>query len=101
MTPEVMDQARELGIFGNRETLVRKMARHSAPFTHPDGNRRYEGFILRVEDGMVVNICKHETSHESHDEAPEIIVVTCPVCNDDGKYCEYCNGTGKVTDTLS
>jgi hypothetical protein len=54
----VVEQAQRLGLFGNVEKRVLRMARHSAPFTHHAGNRRFEGWVLRIEQGVVVSIKK-------------------------------------------
>lgn len=41
-------QARELGLAGNVEAIIARMARYAAPFTHDAGNRRFEGYVLEV-----------------------------------------------------
>jgi hypothetical protein len=60
--PVVLAQARQLGLIGNVEKRVKRMARHSAPITHKEGNRRYESFILRIDKGVVRSICKFDPS---------------------------------------
>lgn len=45
-----------LGIDGDVEARIARMARRSAPYTHPDGNRRFEGFLLTVDGDTVVDI---------------------------------------------
>jgi hypothetical protein len=56
--PVVLIQARRLGLIGNVEKRVARMAKFAAPFTHPEGNRRFESFILRIEKGVVKSIRK-------------------------------------------
>jgi len=56
--PEALAQAQKLGLFGNVEKRLARMARLSAPFTHQAGNRRFESYVLRVQDGQVVSIKK-------------------------------------------
>lgn len=58
--PNVVSQAQQLGLFGNVEKRIARMARRSAPFTHEAGNRRFEGFILRIEKGVVTSIRKFD-----------------------------------------
>ena len=58
VAPAVIEQAHKLGLFGNVEKRIARMARHSAPFTHRAGNRRFEGWVLRIEQGTVVSIKK-------------------------------------------
>jgi hypothetical protein len=58
VAPAVIEQAHKLGLFGNVEKRIARMARHSAPFTHQAGNRRFEGYVLRIEQGTVVSIQK-------------------------------------------
>jgi hypothetical protein len=54
--PIVIVQARQVGLIGNVERRVRRMAKYSAPITHQEGNRRYESFILRIEKGVVKSL---------------------------------------------
>ena len=53
VSPEARKQAQALGIRGDVEAKVARMARHAAPFTHPNANRRFERFIMRVEADSV------------------------------------------------
>ena len=56
--PDALAQAQKLGLFGNVEKRLARMARLSAPFTHQAGNRRFESYVLRVQDGQGVSIKK-------------------------------------------
>jgi len=58
LAPGVIEQAQKLGLFGNVEKRLLRMARHSAPFTHQAGNRRFEAWVLRIDQGVVVSIKK-------------------------------------------
>jgi hypothetical protein len=53
---EAVKQARELGLGGDLVRRLQRMAMRSAPFTHPEGNRRFDTFVLRVTDNEVVSI---------------------------------------------
>jgi hypothetical protein len=53
VSPEAPEQAQRLGIRGDVEAKVARMARHAAPFTHPNANRRFERFIMRVDEDTV------------------------------------------------
>jgi hypothetical protein len=54
VSAEARKQAQTLGIRGDVEAKVARMARCSAPFTHPKANRRFERFVMRVEQETVV-----------------------------------------------
>jgi hypothetical protein len=58
--PSVVAAARRMGMFGNVEHRIARMARHGAPFTHAAGNRRFDSYVLRVEGGRVVGIQKFD-----------------------------------------
>jgi len=47
-------QARELGIAGSVVERLQRMAMRSAPVTHPEGNRRFDDFVLAIEDKPIV-----------------------------------------------
>ena len=54
--PKVLEQARKAGLFGNVERRLRKMVFLAAPASFPEGNRRYEGFLFRIEKGVLKEI---------------------------------------------
>lgn len=56
VAPEAVAEAQKLGLFGNVEKRLARMARNSAPFTHQAGNRRFESYVLRIEGGRVISI---------------------------------------------
>ena len=51
-----LDQASSLGLGDDTQAELRRMAREAAPFTHAEGNRRFEGWWLRLEHGEVVAV---------------------------------------------
>jgi hypothetical protein len=53
VSAEARKQAQTLGVRGDAEAKVARMARHAAPFTHPMANRRFQHFIMRVENDIV------------------------------------------------
>ena len=53
VSAETRKQARTLGIRGDVEARVARMARRAARFTHPMANLRYERFIMRVEGDTI------------------------------------------------
>lgn len=63
--PEAIRQAQRVGLSGNVEQEVARMARYSAPFTHPAGNRRYYEFVMRIENEAVVSIAKLDDGVEA------------------------------------
>jgi hypothetical protein len=54
VSAEARKQAQTLGIRGDIEAQVARMARHAAPFTHQMANRRFDRFIMRVEHETVI-----------------------------------------------
>ena len=58
VTPEALARARALGLYGDTEKRVLRAARRSAPFTSPLGNRRFQGFALTIECGVVKDIVR-------------------------------------------
>jgi hypothetical protein len=60
VSEDALRQARRAGLFGNLENRLKKMARFSAPFTDPEGkgrvNRRFESFVLKIENGVVTDV---------------------------------------------
>lgn len=53
VSAEARRQARTLGIHGDVEARVARMARRAARFTHPTANLRFERFILRLEGDTI------------------------------------------------
>jgi len=54
--------AREAGIFGNVEARLSRMARRSAPVTSDLGNRRFQEFIMQVDDGVMLGVYRVDAS---------------------------------------
>lgn len=50
VTPEAIEMGRFIGLGGDVERRIKRMARRSAPFTDVRGNRRFDDFVLTVED---------------------------------------------------
>lgn len=51
-----IQQAKELGLSGAVVKRLQRMAMRSAPLTHPDGNRRFDDFVLMVVNKQIVGI---------------------------------------------
>ena len=56
VTEVAVRQARKLGLRGNLRWHIGDMAKRAAQITHPDGNRRFHGFVLEVVDRQVRSI---------------------------------------------
>jgi hypothetical protein len=56
VTPEALQRGREAGVYGDTEKRLIRMAARSAPITHEFGNRRFQGFVLRVADGLILDV---------------------------------------------
>jgi hypothetical protein len=54
MVPEeVIEQARQLGIEGDIEAQIKRMAKEGTPYTHPRANLRHGRFALKIEGNDV------------------------------------------------
>ena len=53
VSAEARKQAQTLGVRGDVETRVARMARRAARFTHPIANLRYQRFIMRAEKDAI------------------------------------------------
>ena len=54
VSEEVLEQAKKLGIEGDVEAQIKRMARDGTAYTHPKGNLRHGRFLLKVEGNDVV-----------------------------------------------
>jgi len=55
--PEVLKHAEKIGLYGETvEARLKMMAKLSRPFTHPEANRRYEQYIMFIEDDDTVSM---------------------------------------------
>lgn len=57
-SPEAVRKARDLGIYGDTQARLLRMARRSAPCTSSLGNRRFLNFVLQVSGDVVMNISR-------------------------------------------
>jgi hypothetical protein len=64
VTPQAIEQAEALGLRGDVEWELKGIAFHSEPYTHPQGNRRHGGFIIRLENLTVTWVAFAEGSSE-------------------------------------
>lgn len=53
-----LDEAKAIGLFGNLEERLIRMARAAVPFTHPIANKRFEGFLLRVDGSVIKRVMR-------------------------------------------
>lgn len=58
VSEQAIAEARKAGIFGNVAKRLARMARRSAPLTHPKGNRRFDDFVLLVKDRTVLSVSR-------------------------------------------
>ncbi len=56
IAPAAKRAARLVGICGNIEARLRRMARRSAPVTHDAGNRRFREFVLSIDRGVILDV---------------------------------------------
>lgn len=78
LTKNVWKKAQKFGIKTRKELHYRiDMA---APTTHSLGNRRYEDFIFKTQDGVVIDV------NLDQPQDPKV----CIDCGDDGDFCLTC-----------
>ncbi len=53
-TPEAIEQARAIGLYGDTRKRLLRAAKRSARFTSELGNRRFLDFVLTVEGDQVL-----------------------------------------------
>lgn len=58
VTPQAVQAGRQIGLCGDIAKRIARMARRSAPITHDQGNWRFEGFVLDIEDSKVLTISR-------------------------------------------
>ena len=56
--PQAVFEGRHLGLGGDVQKRLARMARRAAPITHEDGNRRFDDFLLTVEKWTVVSVSR-------------------------------------------
>ena len=57
IAPGLAEAAKAQGLYGQRVgEYILRMAHESAPFTHPEGNRRYYSWVFDVRDGEIVGL---------------------------------------------
>lgn len=56
VSDEAVRDARDIGLCGDVRLRLARMARQAAPLTHPDGNRRFDQFVLKVQDKQVLAV---------------------------------------------
>jgi len=89
-----IQRAMEFGLGTDPEalvTLIANFARHSAITTHPEGNRRYGGYVLDIRDFKVYTlehynpdrpVCPecHGTGHHRRRDGRAWAYVSCSLC---------------------
>lgn len=56
VTPEVIEKARKLGMYGAVERRLKKMARLAARITYPGANYRYQNYLFLIQHDKIVDI---------------------------------------------
>ena len=58
VSPAALQAGEAIGLGGDVEKRLRRMAARAAPFTHPRGNRRFHDFVLVIEQGVVQSVAR-------------------------------------------
>jgi hypothetical protein len=56
VTDFVIEQARRMGATQGARTAIAYYARYGVPFTHPLGNWRHEGLLMRIKGNLILSI---------------------------------------------
>lgn len=59
VTEQALVAARAAGLRGDTEARIRRMVRRASPVTHVLGNRRFDDYVLRVEDDVVLSVGRY------------------------------------------
>lgn len=93
---EIINKAIDLG-FCEDETAcaatLQEAVRLAAPFTHPSGNLRSEDWVLKVEDGVLVDLSLVQCD-TCKDTGYVFVGEVCPRC--DGEGCKWCKDDGSI-----
>jgi hypothetical protein len=99
LTETVLLQARKLGMYGNVSGRLKAMVQQSMPFTHPSGNRRFEGYVLRVDkndDGKASLSAIEKIGPRPAPAVPPPIKGVQRVVYASAMECKKCHGTMTV-----
>lgn len=88
---EIVRAAEKEGI--DFETL-NDMVKRSARITHPQGNRRYNGWLFMVEGNDVLGFGKIQDTGEADRETPRLQVISS--VDDELGLCGTCSGSKKI-----
>lgn len=58
VTAPALSSARRAGLYGRVEARLRKMARLSAPCTHPLGTRRFRQYLFNIEGDKILRVLR-------------------------------------------
>lgn len=56
ISPQALEDARNLGLTGDVEDKLRRMVENSTVFSHPRGNRRFSKVMLLVSDNILQSV---------------------------------------------
>ncbi|QIG66802.1 hypothetical protein EVB27_133 [Rhizobium phage RHph_TM16] len=57
---EAVQQAKKLGFLTGARARLERMALRSAVITHPQGNRRFGNYLLRIHNGTLEAIMEYD-----------------------------------------
>lgn len=57
-TDRAIERGRQAGVFGDTGKRLVRMAKRSAPVTSEYGNRRFQEFVLKVDDGQIIDVTR-------------------------------------------
>lgn len=98
LTSKAIETARRLGMSGTMveiEAELHRMARLSAPFTHPIMNRRYGDWVFQVTNDRVLHIGRVLSEGSELRDRPAFDIL-CEDCWADGGHCHTCLGDGFI-----
>ncbi len=98
VTRTAIRQMKNLGVDGDPSDFLVRIARLSAPCTHPRGNRRYEKWVMRIRDNTIIGVA-HVSDKGPSNEKTYPSAINCTLCEGTMAVwvedeCEHCLGAG-------
>ena len=58
ISKDAIAQGRSVGLYGDTAKRLLRMAKRSAPFTSEHGNRRFNDYVMKIENGAVTGVTR-------------------------------------------
>lgn len=58
VSEDAIEMGREVGLWGDTEKRLQRMARRAAPVTSEYGNRRFNDWFMTIKDGTIQSVTR-------------------------------------------